>query len=83
VETMVAPSMNVVQGGVLIQSIAKLGSKSSGISVVRNLNWSLALPIATIKVVGTHKMVFTYLIMIIHVNMTTYWPLMSSMASWR
>jgi hypothetical protein len=35
---MVAPSMNVVQGGVLIQSIAKLGSKSSGISVVRNLN---------------------------------------------
>ncbi len=38
VEKMVAPNVNVVKGGVLIGSIANLGSGMSGILAGRNLN---------------------------------------------
>jgi hypothetical protein len=42
---MVAPSTNVVKGGVLIGSIANLGSGSGGIFIGTNLNQSSTLPI--------------------------------------
>ncbi len=57
-----------------------MGSRLSGVSTIRNLSQSLALPTITNGVVGTLQMVFTNLIMIIHVNKTTDRPLMSSMA---
>jgi hypothetical protein len=38
VETIVAPSINVVKKEVLVGSIAKLGSELGGVSVVRNLS---------------------------------------------
>ncbi len=68
---MVAPNMNVVKGGVLIRFATNLGSRSGGVSARRNLNWSLALPMTTTRVVGTPQMVFTDSIMTTHVNMTT------------
>jgi hypothetical protein len=34
----VVPNIHVVNMGVLIESATKLGNKSSGVSVVRNLN---------------------------------------------
>jgi hypothetical protein len=37
-ETVVAPNINVVKRGVLIGSIAKLGSRSNGVLAIRNLN---------------------------------------------
>ncbi len=80
VEIVVAPNMDVVRRGTLIQYVTKLGSGSDGIWVRRNLSQSLALPITTIGVIGTPHMVFTNMIMTIDVNMTTYRPLMSSMA---
>jgi hypothetical protein len=68
-----------VKRGLLIKFVAKLGSGSSGISTVRNLNQSLALPIHTIGVVGIPQIVFTNLLTITHMNKTTDRPLMSSM----
>jgi hypothetical protein len=56
-----------------------LGSESSGVSTIRNLNWSLALPTTIIRVVCTPQMVFTNPITTIHVNRTTNQPLMNSM----
>jgi hypothetical protein len=53
VETMVAPSMNVVKNGVLFGSVANLGSGSGGILVRRNLSRNSTLAIITIGVVGT------------------------------
>jgi hypothetical protein len=69
VETIVLPNMDVVRRGVLIGSVAKLGSELGGVLVGRNLHRSFALPIATTGVVGTLHMVFTNPIMIIHVEM--------------
>jgi len=80
VETIVEPNINVVRRGVQIGSVTKLGSESSGVSVVRNLSQSLALLTITIRLVGTPQMVFTNLITTTHVNMTTDQPLMNSMA---
>jgi hypothetical protein len=84
VETIIAPSMDVVKKGVLIGSIAKLGSGlgdgSGGVLARRKLNESTTLPIATTRVVRTPQMMFTNPIMITHVNRTTNQPLMSSMA---
>jgi len=80
VETIVALNINVVKRGVLIGSATKLGDRSSGILVVRNLNRSLALPTTTTRVVGIPQMVFTNPIIIIHVNRTVDSPLMNSMA---
>jgi hypothetical protein len=68
VETVVVPSIDVVRRGVLIGSVAKLGSGSRGVSTLRNLNQSLALPTTTIGVVSIPQMVFTNPVMTIHVN---------------
>jgi hypothetical protein len=57
-ETIIAPNINVVRREILIRPIAKLGSKSGGVSVIRNLNWNSTLPTTTTRVVGTPQMVF-------------------------
>jgi hypothetical protein len=79
VETVVAPSLNVVKREILIGFVAKLGSGLGGVLVVRNLSQSLALSIATIGVFGIPQMVFNNPIMTTHVNKIAYRPLMSSM----
>ncbi len=56
-----------------------MGSRLGGVLIIRNLSQSSALSTTTTGVVGIPQMVFTNLIMTIHVNMTTYRPLMSSM----
>jgi hypothetical protein len=71
VEMIVAPNINVVRRGILIGSVAKLGSELGGVSVRRNLSQSLALPVATTEVVGIPQMVFTNPIMATHGNRTT------------
>jgi hypothetical protein len=76
----VVPTMDVVKRGVVIGSIAKLGSGLSGLSIGRKLSGSSALPIAITRVVGTPHMVFTNQIMTTHVNRIANQPLMSSMA---
>jgi hypothetical protein len=53
VEIIVAPNINVVRKGILIGSTTKLGNESGGISEVRNLNQSSALPTTTTRVVHT------------------------------
>jgi hypothetical protein len=58
VEIIVVLSINVIKRGVLITSVAKLGSGSSGALLVKNLSQSSALPITTIEVVGIPQMVF-------------------------
>jgi hypothetical protein len=68
VETIVAPTVDVIRRGVLIRFVAKLGSGSSGISARRKLSGSRALPTTTTRVVGTPQMVFIYSIMTTHVN---------------
>jgi hypothetical protein len=75
----VASIMNVVRDGILIGSATKLGSGLGGILVGRHLNQSSTLPIATIGVFVTPQMLFTNLIMTIHVNKTIDQPLMNSM----
>ncbi len=79
-ETIITSNINVVRRGLLIGSVAKLGSGSCGVLVGRNLSQILTLLIATIGVVGILEMVFTNPIMTIHVNMIVDRPLMSSMA---
>jgi hypothetical protein len=74
----VVSTMDVIRRGILIGSREKLGSGSSGILTGRKLNGSLALPIVITRIVGTLQMVFTNLIMIIHVNRTTNGPSISS-----
>jgi predicted solute-binding protein len=80
VETVIMVNTYVVKKEVLIRFPTKLGSGSGGILIIKNLIQSLALPIATTRVVGILQMVFTNLITITHVNKTTNQPLMSSMA---
>jgi hypothetical protein len=70
-ETVVAPNIDVVKRGVLIGFTAKLGSGLGGVSIIRNLNQSLAL-LAIIGVVGIPQMVFTNPIMTTHVNKIIY-----------
>jgi hypothetical protein len=77
----VTPTMDVVRDGVLIGYGEKLGSGSGGVSTRKNLNGSLALPIATITIIATLQMVFTNPIMTTHVNRTTNGPLMNSMVA--
>jgi len=64
----VAPNIDVVRREILIGFTTKLGSGLGGVSVIRNLNQSLALPTTSTRVVGTPQMVFTNPIMTIHVN---------------
>jgi hypothetical protein len=72
------PNISVVRRGVLIRSITKLDNGLGGISTVRNLSQSLALPIT--GVVNIFQMMFTSSITTIHVNRITDRPLMSLMA---
>jgi len=83
VETIVELNINVVRREVLSGSVAKLGSRSGGILVGRNLGQSSALPIVTIGVVGILQMVFTNLITVTHGNRTANRPLMNSMVAKR
>ncbi len=53
--TIVETNIDVVRRGILIGSVVKLGSGLSGVLAWRNLSGSLALPAATIRVVGTLK----------------------------
>jgi len=52
VETVVAPSIDVVRRGILIESTTKLGSESCGVLAGRNLRQSSRLPAVIIGVVG-------------------------------
>jgi hypothetical protein len=79
VEMVVALNINVVRREGLIGSTTKLGSGSNGVSTIRNLNRSSALPTIFTRVVGILQMVFTNLIMTTHVNRIADRPLMSSM----
>ncbi len=80
VETVV-PNRNFVRGGILTRSTTNLGCGSRRVSMRRNLSRDFGLPPTTTKVVGTPKMVFTNLIIIICANMTPYWPPMSLIAT--
>ncbi len=80
-ETVVAPTINVVKMVVLIGSATKFGNGSSGISTGRKLSGSTILPTTTIGVVGTPQMVFINLIMTIHVNKIVNQPSMNLMAT--
>jgi hypothetical protein len=55
--------------GVLIESVTNFSSGSGGVSTGRNLSQSSALPTTTTRVVGILQMVFTNMIITIHVNM--------------
>jgi hypothetical protein len=68
VETIIAPHHGCIKRGILIRFVAKLGSGLGGVSVGRKLSGSRALPRVTTRVVATHQMVFTNLIMTTHVN---------------
>ncbi len=63
--------MGVVKSGVLIRSIAKLGSGSGGVSTRKKLSGSTTLPTTIIEVVATPQMVFTDPIMTTHLNRIT------------
>jgi len=80
VGTIVAPNIDVVKRGILIGSIAKLGSGLGGVLARRNLSQSSVLPTTSIRVVGIPQMVFINSITSTHRNMTANRPLMSSMA---
>jgi hypothetical protein len=80
VEMVVAPNIDVVKGGILIGFVAKLGSESGGVSIIKNLSPSSTLPTTIIGVVCTPQMVFTNSVMTIHVNRTANRPSMSSKA---
>jgi hypothetical protein len=73
----VAPNMNVVRGGVLIRFATNLSLGLGGVLTQRNLSRSLGLLIAITRVIRTPRMVFTNLIMTIHVNRTVDRPLMN------
>jgi hypothetical protein len=81
VETIVAPTMDVVRRGILIGFIAKLGNGSCGVSAKMKLSGSSTLPTTIIRVVGTPQMMFTNLIMTTHVNTSANQPPMNSMVA--
>jgi hypothetical protein len=66
-ETVVSPNINVVKRGVLIGSVTKFGSRSNGISTIKNLSQSLTLLKAITRIVGILQMVF------INSITTTHW----------
>jgi len=73
------PNKDVVERGVLIRFTTKLINESNGVSVVRNLNQTSALPTATIGVIGMPQMVFINPITTIDVNKIADRPLISLM----
>jgi hypothetical protein len=72
VETIIAPNMDVVRKGVIIESATNLGRGLGGLFTRKKLTRSSGLPIANTGVVGTPQKVFTNPIMTTHVNKTTY-----------
>jgi len=80
VEIVVAPNTNVIRSGVLMGFVMNLGCRSRRVSVKRNLNTSLKIPIIITGVVGTPHMVFTNMILTTHVNRIAYQPPMNSIA---
>ncbi len=76
----IVPNIYVVKKEVLIGSTTKLGSGLGGVLAVRNLSQSLALLVATTRVVAIPQVVFINLITTTHVNRIVNRPLMSSMA---
>jgi hypothetical protein len=68
VEIIVAPNTNSIKSEVLIGSATNLGHGFGGVAEGRTLSRSSELPTIIIRVFGTPHMVFTNLIMIIHVN---------------
>jgi len=83
VETIIALSMNVIKGGIVIGSITNLGCGLGGVSVGRNLSRSSRLLATNTRVVRTPHIVFTNPIMTIHVNRIEDSPSMSSIvAEW-
>jgi len=80
-ETVIAPTMDVIRRGVVIGSIINVSRGSSEFLVGVNLSKSSKLLIVNTGVGGTQQMVFTNPIMIIHVHKTTNQPLMSSIAT--
>jgi hypothetical protein len=83
VETFVMPNIDVVRRGILIGFAVILGSGSNGVSTIKNLNRSLALPTTITRVVSTFQMVFTNPIMTTHVNRTINRPLDEFNGQWR
>jgi hypothetical protein len=81
VETIVAPSIDVVKKGVLIGCTTKLGSGSNGVLVGKNLNQSSTLLGVTTKIVGILQMVYINPITTTCGNRATNRPLMSSMVT--
>jgi hypothetical protein len=79
VEMVVTPNINVVKGGALISFVENLGHGSNIIFVGKTLNRSLEILAITTGIVGTPHMVFTNLIMTIHVNKIINRLLMNSM----
>jgi len=69
VEIVIAPNTNFVRGGILIKFATNLGHGLGGILKGRNLSRNSGLPTIITRVVGTPQMVFTNMIMTIHVNM--------------
>jgi hypothetical protein len=67
-ETVVVSNTNFVKGGTLTGSITNLGCGSRRVSTRRNLSRGFGLPFTTTKVVGTPQIMFTNLIITIHVN---------------
>jgi hypothetical protein len=75
----IAPNMNVVKTGLVIEFVTNLGGGSDGF-LTRNLNRNSRLLTSNTTVVGTPQMVFTNPIMTTHVNKTVDQLLMSSIA---
>jgi hypothetical protein len=80
VEIVVTPNINFIKSGILIGFVMNLGGLD-GVSVRRNFNRSSRTLVTNIGVVGTSQMVFTNLIMTIHVNRIIDRPSMSSIVA--
>jgi hypothetical protein len=72
-ETVIAPSMDVIKKGMVIGYVLNVNSGLSGFLAGRNLSRSSRLPTINIGVVRTPQMVFTNPIMTIH-DKTTNQP---------
>jgi hypothetical protein len=53
VEIVVAPKINFVKGGILIESVTNLGCGLGGVLAGRNFNTSSRMLVATIGIIGT------------------------------
>jgi hypothetical protein len=76
----IAPNMNVVKRGLVIEFVTNLGGGLDGFLTRRNLNRNSRLLTPNTRVVGTPQTVFTNPIMTTHVNKIVDQLLMSSIA---